>query len=126
MPISEIEIDSAIYQIKDRTAREDIQNIMDSLGNLAFKDSASGDFTPIGTVEAPTISIESISTPLIVVENAGTLPSWNAAVENEKLSFNWNRGKQVTTKTQNVITAIGNVIASEPVFRGELGKVVVE
>ena len=47
-----------------------------TLGDLAFKDSASASYTPSGTISTPTITITPKTTNVSSVSNTGTLPSF--------------------------------------------------
>ena len=56
---------------------------MTGLGDLATKDSASGSFTPAGTVSAPTIS----------ADTAGTTGTFATTVDTAAPTINWLYGK---------------------------------
>lgn len=94
-----------------------------NFGNLAFKNSASGNFTPQGSVAAPTISVLGGTTDNITpVTAVGTLPSWS--VSNGKATFNpGTLPTQGTAKT--VVTSVGTITASAPAFTGTEGSVTV-
>lgn len=74
---------------------------LSGLGDLAFKDSATGSITPSGTVSTPTITV------------SGTLPSFTATVTNEILTLGWNAG------------ALPTATSSQPTFTGSSGSVTV-
>jgi len=114
---------------------------LSDLGALAKKDSASGSYTPEGTVSAPTITV----TPNIVtkyVANSATgggsitpgqaaecsLPTLGMTVSNETLNIAWTPGSfTANTPTavtlpafegQSVVTGIQGATASQPTFSG--------
>lgn len=103
---------------------------MSGLGDLATKDSASGNFTPAGTVSAPTIAVGTagataeFATTLDTAAPGATAPS-NAityySVENEVLSF-----YQIGYSTDNAKTGDAAYTASAPTFTGTQGTVTVE
>ena len=95
-----------------------------NFGSLAFKNSASGSFTPQGSVAAPTISVTGDSTGTVnSITNVGTLPSFT--VSGEVLTFN---AGTLPTKgsDQTVVTNTGTISASAPAFTGTAGTVTVE
>ena len=68
------------------------------LGDLAFKDSATGSFTPSGSISPTTATVNSITA-------VGSLPTWSASVTNEVLSFSFNQGSLPTKgANQTVMT----------------------
>lgn len=103
---------------------------MSGLGDLAMKDSASGSFTPAGTVSAPTISAGTAGTTgtfATTVDTAApgaTAPS-NAityySVQNEVLSL-----YQIGYSTDTAKTGDASYTASAPTFTGTQGTVTVE
>ena len=89
------------------------------LGDLAYKSSVSASYTPSGSVTAPIISIQPNTTTVNSITNIGELPTWEAKVENEVLSFSWNAGVLPTKGTNtNVITDIQSATATQPSFSG--------
>lgn len=103
---------------------------MSGLGELAMKDSASGSFTPTGTVSAPTISTGTAGTTgtfATTVDTAApgaTAPS-NAityySVSNEVLSL-----YQIGYSTDTAKTGDASYTSSAPTFTGTAGTVTVE
>ena len=103
---------------------------MTGLGDLATNDSASGSFTPSGTVSAPTISADTAGTTgtfATTVDTAApgaTAPS-NAiiyySVSNEVLSL-----YQIGYSTDTAKTGDATYTASAPTFTGTAGTVTVE
>lgn len=116
--ISKITVNEVTYDIKDAKARQSNEELTASLGNLAYKDSASGTVTPSGTVSAPTISVTPSSTGINGVTNIGTLPTWSANVSEETLSFGFNQGSLPTVNGVTVLTGIADATASAPIFKG--------
>ena len=120
-----------------------------SLKALAFKDSASGSYTPAGSVSQPTftgtkknISAEftpegTVSAPIVTVAvntasvkpfgSAGSLPSFTATVADETLSLGFSAGSLPSAGTAvTVATGIKSATASAPTFIGTLGTVEAE
>ena len=92
-----------------------------NFGALAFKNSASGDFTPQGDVSAPAITVTGDSTGTVnSITDVGTLPAWT--VSGTKATFN---AGSLPTKgaDQTVVTATGTITASAPTFTGTQGSV---
>ncbi len=98
------------------------------LGDLAFKDSASGSFTPAGSVtvnaytpegsvSAPTITVTPSTDTVNSITAVGTLPTWSASVTHEGLSFSFSQGTLPTSANQTVLTG-ASATASAPTFRG--------
>jgi len=98
------------------------------LGALAYKDSATGSFTPSGSVAAPTISVASAGATTTVnsIESVGTLPSFGATVSNENLTLSFNAGT-LPTKGSNTTVKTGDASysATAPAFTGSAGTVTV-
>lgn len=70
----------------------------EDLGDLAYKDSATGSFTPSGSITPSSTTVNSITA-------VGTLPTWSASVNNEVLSFSFNQGTLPTKgANQTVLT----------------------
>ena len=98
------------------------------LGALAYKNNASGNFTPAGNVTAPTISVDTAGTTTTVnsITNVGSLPAFSATVSNEILTLAWDEGT-LPTKGENVTVKTGDAsyTASAPTFSGTAGTVTV-
>lgn len=116
---------------------------MGSLGDLAFKNIATGNFTPAGTVSqptftggnisstgkftpsgnvaAPTISVKTAGSTTTVnsITNVGSLPSWSGTVSNEILSISWSAGS-LPTKGSDTTVKTGDAAyeATAPTFTG--------
>lgn len=99
-----------------------------SLGALAYKNSASGSFTPTGNVSAPAISVATPGTTATVnsITDVGTLPNLSMTVENETLIFSFSQGT-LPTKGANTTVKTGDAAysASAPSFTGSSGSVTV-
>lgn len=103
---------------------------MSGLGDLAMKDSASGSFTPQGSVSAPTISAGTAGTTgtfATTVDTAapGATAPLNAityySVQNEVLSL-----YQIGYSTDSAKTGDATYTASAPTFTGTAGTVTVD
>ena len=107
-----------------------------SLKALAFKDSASGSYTPAGTVSAPTVSVSVNTTSVKPFGSAGTLPSctlpqMTATVSGETLTLGWTAGSfdagtlPSAGTAVTVATGIKSASASAPTFAGTEGSITV-
>ena len=98
------------------------------LGALAYKNNASGSFTPSGSVSAPTISVNQAGSTTTVnsITDVGNLPAFGATVANEVLTLSWNAGA-LPTKGENTTVKTGDAsyTASQPSFTGSTGTVTV-
>jgi len=98
------------------------------LGALAYKNSASGSFTPSGSVSAPSISVASAGSTTTVnsITDVGTAPAWTATVANETLTIGWSAGTLPTKGTDTTVkTGDASYSASQPSFTGTAGTVTV-
>lgn len=89
-----------------------------SLGSLAFKNSATGSFTPSGTISQPTTTVTLAEDTVNSVSSVGTLADWSATVTNETLSFSFTQGSLPTTAQKTVATGVSSVTTSTPTFTG--------
>ena len=106
-----------------------------SLKALAFKDNASGSFTPSGSVSAPTITIEAEENYVRTLASTGelpecTFPEFSATVANETLTLGWSAGTfdaGALPEFDNSVTVVSGVTAkaSQPSFTGTQGTVTV-
>lgn len=99
-----------------------------SLGALAYKDSASGSFTPSGIVSPPTISVATAGTTTVVnsITGVGTLPNLTMTVENETLIFSFDQGTLPTKGVDTTVkTGDAAYSATAPSFTGSSGTVTV-
>lgn len=118
------------------------------IGDLGWKDSASGNFTPSGEVSQPTFSGDeitisgsftpngSVSAPTISIDTAGstavvnsitdvgTLPVLSTTVNNETLTIGFSQGT-LPTKGSNTTVKTGDAsyTASTPIFTGTAGNI---
>lgn len=122
--VSKINVNDTVYDLKDAVARSNQATLEGQLGDLAYKNSASGSFTPFGSVSAPAITITPATEVVKGVNAVGTLPSWGASVDNETLSFSFSAGTLPTTKNTTVVTG-ATASAAQPVFTGTVGTVTV-
>ncbi|MBO7667764.1 MAG: hypothetical protein J6T26_04810 [Firmicutes bacterium] len=98
------------------------------LGALAYKNSASGSFTPSGSVSAPSISVASAGSTTTVnsITDVGTAPAWTATVANETLTIGWSAGTLPTKGADTTVkTGDASYSASQPSFTGTAGTVTV-
>lgn len=92
-----------------------------NFGALAFKNSATGDFTPQGSVSAPNVSVTGGTTGTVnSITDIGTLPSWT--VSGTKATFS---AGTLPTKGADttVVTDVGTITADAPTFTGTQGSV---
>ena len=98
------------------------------LGELAFKDTASGSFTPQGTVSTPTISVKTAGATTTVnsITDVGSLPALTMTVANEILTIGWDAGA-LPTKGSNKTVKTGDAAyqSTQPTFTGTAGTVTV-
>jgi len=97
------------------------------LGALAYKNSASGTFTPSGSVSAPTITLKTAGSTAVVgsMDSAGSLPEFTATVANENLTLGWSAGSLPSGSNVTVKTGDGAYEADTPTFTGSEGTVTV-
>ena len=123
--------DSKWHEIGDTTG----------LGALALKDSATGQYTPAGSVSTPTITVTPSTTTKYVASSATgggavtagsaaacTLPVLTLSVANENLTIGWSAGSftantptSVTLPTfssQTIATGISSATSTQPTFTG--------
>ena len=108
-----------------------------SLKALAFKDNATGNYTPAGTVSAPTVTVSVNTASVKPFGSAGTLPSctlpeMTATVSGETLTLGWTAGSFSAGTLPSagtdvtVATGIKSATASAPAFTGTSGSITVE
>lgn len=113
-----------------------------SLKALAFKDTASGDFTPAGSVSQPTFTgsattstgkftpagsntggaVTLNTTTINSITDVGTLPSFSATVADENLTLGFSQGT-LPTKGANTTVATSVKSFTQPTFTGTEGNV---
>ena len=91
----------------------------DEFGTLAYKNSASGSFTPHGSVSTPTITVTPSNATVNSITDVGTLPAWSATVANENLTISWSQGTLPTKGSDTtVVSGIQSATSSQPTFTG--------
>ena len=107
---------------------------LSALGSLAYKNSASGSYTPAGSVSAPTISVATAGTTDKIkgMASVGTLPSFTGtsySVSNETLTIGAESFNAGTLPTQTVEktfkTGDASYSASTPSFTGTQATIIV-
>ena len=93
------------------------------LGTLAYKNSATGSYTPAGSVAAPTVTVTPTTDTVSPIDSVGTLPSFTATVENETLTLGWSAGTLPTKGTDVTVMTGASATASAPAFTGTAGNV---
>lgn len=97
-----------------------------SLKALAFKDSASGPFTPAGTVSKPGVTVTPTTDNVYSITDVGTLPALTMTVSNENLTISFSQGSLPTKGVaQAVMTGATAELAAAPAFTGTAGTVTV-
>ena len=96
---------------------------MSAIGALGYKDDATGNFTPAGTVSGTAVSADAVQTTNIVpFDSAGTLPAFS--VSGETLTFS--AGTLPTGGTAvAAVTDVGTLSVTDPTFTGTQGSVTV-
>ena len=101
---------------------------LSSLGALAHKDSASGTFTPAGSVSAPEISVQTAGATATVnsITAVGSLPSMTMVVSGETMTFGFDAGS-LPVKGADLTVKTGDAAyqASAPSFVGTADTVTV-
>ena len=93
-----------------------------NFGALAFKSSASGSYTPAGTVDVT--QGEDTTTSITPFGSAGTLPDAYFTVSGETATFNWSAGTlPAAGSSVDVVTYSGDVSAT---FSGTAATITVE
>ena len=76
-------------------------------------------YTPAGSVSAPTVSIETSDSSIQTIDSVGTLPEFTATVANENLTLGFSQGSLPTKNSAvTVLTSIDSATASAPTFTG--------
>lgn len=87
-----------------------------SLKALAFKDSASGSYTPEGTCSGTSVTLA--TTTVNSITTVGTLPELTMSVSNETLTIAFSQGT-LPTKSGDTTVATGTVSSvTQPTFSG--------
>ena len=110
---------------------------LSALGLLAYKNKASGSYTPSGQINAGAPTVTLSTTTVNSIESVGalpscTLPSFGASVVNETLTLSWNAGAfnagSLPTKGANttVATGVQSTAAGTTTFTGTAGTIEVQ
>ena len=110
---------------------------LSALGSLAYKNKASGSYTPSGQINAGAPTVTLSTTTVNSIESVGalpscTLPSFGTSVENETLTLSWNAGAfnagSLPTKGANttVATGVQSTAAGTTTFTGTAGTIEVQ
>ena len=75
-------------------------------------------YTPEGTVSAPTVDVLMHYVYVNSITDVGTLPTWNASVTGEVLSFAFNEGTLPTKGETKMVVTSATATASAPTFTG--------
>lgn len=95
---------------------------LSGLGSLAFKNSASGAFTPSGSVSKPNVNVTPATDTIQPVSSVGTMPTFT--VSGEKLTIT--NGSAPTLGTaKTFMTGASAELAAAPTFTGTEGTVTV-
>lgn len=96
------------------------------LGALAYKNKASGSYTPAGSVSAPTISVTPTKETVNSITDIGTLPELTMTVENENLTIGFSQGTLPTKGANQTVVSGVSVTAAQPTFTGTADTIEVE
>ena len=95
---------------------------LSDLGTLAYKDSASGSFTPAGTVSKPNVSVTPSKTSIPNVTSVGSMPTYTVSGETLVITA----GSVPTLGTAiEAMTGASAELDSAPSFSGTQGSVTV-
>lgn len=103
------------------TKWQEFGNLSD-LGALAYKDSASGNFTPAGTVSKPNVSVTPSTTSVPNVTSVGSMPTYT--VSGETLVITAGATPSLGTAI-DAVTGVSAELDSTPTFTGTQGSVTV-
>lgn len=102
-------------RIRTRTHAEMLQDLnIDNLGSLAYADSASGSYTPQGSISTPTAVAHVTRGQVLADFDPGELPSFT--VSNEKLTLS--EGALPSVNETEVVLTIDSIEVSQPEFTG--------
>lgn len=100
---------------------------LSTLGTLAYKDTASGSYTPAGTVSAPEIDVILTGNRNVTpIDSVGTLPEFTATVANETLTLGWSAGTLPTKGAAFTVLENASATASASIFTGTAATIEVE
>lgn len=95
---------------------------LSDLGTLAYKDSASGSYTPAGSVSAPTVEVTPSTDTIQPVASVGSMPTYTVTGETLVIGA----GAVPTLGTAKAFLTGASATASAPTFTGTSGTVTVE
>lgn len=101
---------------------------LSDLKALAYKDNASGTYTPEGSVSAPTVSVKTAgsTTSITPFGTQGTLPSLTTTVNNGTLTISFDQGTLPTAGTAvTVKTGDAEYESTAPTFSGTQATIIV-
>lgn len=102
------------------SAWQEFGNLSD-LGALAYKDSASGSYTPQGSVAAPDISVSPSTDTIKPVSNVGSMPTYTVTGETLIIGA----GAVPTLGEDKTFMTGASATATAPAFTGTTGTVTV-
>ena len=95
---------------------------LSDLGSLAYQNSASGDFTPEGSVSKPSITVTESKTDIPNVTDVGSMPTYTVSGETLTISA----GSAPTLGTAiSALTGATAALDDAPTFTGTSGSVTV-
>ena len=117
--------DAVLYNGEDFVFNGEIwQSVPDALGALAYKSSASGDYTPQGTISKPDLIVGFTETDVTVLSSVGTLPTLTYDANAESLTFEQGT---LPTKGYQTIRWVSSVeVEDAPTFTGTAATITVE
>lgn len=92
------------------------------LGTLAYKNEATGSFTPEGSVGAPSVTVTPTTDSIQPVSDVGSMPTYSVTGETLVISA----GSVPTLGTAKTFMTGASATASAPVFTGTEGTVTVD
>lgn len=98
------------------------------LGDLAWKDDASGSYTPAGSVSKPAITVTPTTESVYSITDVGALPELTTSYDsnNETLTIGFSQGTLPTKgAAQTVMTGASAALDSTPVFSGTAATITV-
>lgn len=96
---------------------------LSDLGTLAYKNSASGSFTPAGTVSKPNVTVTPSTDAIQPVSDVGSMPTYTVTGETLVIGA----GAVPTLGTaKEFLTGASAELASTPTFTGTAGTVTVD
>lgn len=113
--------DGRIHSRTKEELRKDLGvSDLPSLGQLAYKSEATGEYIPIGTIETPTITAKTSSQSVVTTVNGGGI---STTVDAELLTIS---NAAITSESADVIKSIDSITSSDITFTGTPGEVTVK